>query len=118
MIKRGFLILISLNFILQASSLKGTIIFGTVSSAVCKTYAEEVGGNVEIFSNMNVEVLKLAEKMGYTDNFQSYVFEINELRKKLQPLLLEKYGSKINIYNSWCMKIYKGYQRGKVQPVQ
>lgn len=106
------IILISLNFIAQASSLKDTIIVSTAGGAICKIYAEEVGGDVEAFSNMNAGVMQIAEKMGYTNNMQSYISEVNKAKKVLQHLLLQKHGSKLNIYNDWCIKFYNGYQKG------
>lgn len=101
-----------LNSVAQAASMRDTILISTAGGAMCKIYAEEVGGDVKAFSEMNTVVLKLAEKMGYLDDFQTYQAEVRQVKNILQDQLLQKHGSKLNIYNDWCIKFYNGFQNG------
>jgi len=105
-------IIIFLNLSVQAASLKETIFLSSAGATICKVYAEEVGGDVQAFSNMNVQITMIAEKMGYVDNLQSYLSEVFKIKKFLQNQLFKKHGSKLNVYNNWCTLLYDGYQKG------
>ena len=106
------IIVMCLSLSMDASSLKNTILVSAAGGAICKNYAEEVGGNVKAFSEMNVVVMKVAEKMDYTNNFQDYISKVDKIKTMLQNQLFNKYNSKLDIYNNWCIKFYKGYQKG------
>lgn len=107
-----FIVVIFLSAVAQAASMKDTILISNAGGAICKVYAEEVGGDVESFSNMNVQVMMIAEKMGYTSNLQSYLSDVSKAKRILQNQLLKMHGSKLNVYNNWCIKFYNGYQKG------
>lgn len=96
----------------QGASMKETILINNAGGGICKVCAEEVGGDVEAFSNMNAQIMKLAEKMGYTSNLQSYLSDVYKAQGILGKQLEKNYGSKLNIYNKWCIKFYNGYQNG------
>ncbi|MDT8338472.1 MAG: hypothetical protein RQ763_04660 [Sulfurimonas sp.] len=104
-----------LNLSLQAASMKETALISSAGGAICKVYAEEIGGDAEAFSEMNILVLQIAEKMGYTSDFQSYQADVATLRNILQKKLLQMHGSKLNVYNNWCIKLYNGFQDGLVK---
>lgn len=106
------IVVISLSLTIQAASVKETILISAAAGAICKIYAEEVGGNVEAFSNLNIQVMKIAEKMGYTNNFQSYLSEVSDMKRVLQNQLLKTHSSKLKVYNNWCIGLYDGYQKG------
>lgn len=106
------LLFISITNSARAASLEETVKISASGSALCKIYAEEVGGSVQAFIEMNVVVMQIAEKLEYTENLQSYLSEINQMKAILHEMLVQKHGSNINIYNDWCFRFYKGYQNG------
>lgn len=103
---------ILLSSMLNAASIKETIVVATVGGAICKNYAEEVDGDVEAFSDMNVAVMKLADKMGYIKDLNAYLSGVNKIKGVFEKQLLKKHGSKLNVYNDWCIKFYNSYQDG------
>lgn len=96
----------------QSATMEQTVKLSAAGGALCKIYAEELGGDVQAFSEMNIMTMQIAEKMGYTTNLQSYLSEVNKIKTVLKNQLLEKHGSKINIYNDWCVRFYNGFQNG------
>lgn len=113
-----FTFILLLSTVSHATTLKDTVLVSNAGGVICKAYAEEVGGDAETFSNMNVQVMIIAEKMGYSSNLQSYQAEVYKVKKVLQDKLLKQHGSKLNVYNDWCIKLYNGYQRGLSQAYQ
>ncbi len=111
-IKFFLYITLFLNSSIQAASVKETILISTAGGAMCKMYAEKVGGDVEAFSNLNIQSMKVAESMGYTNNLESFISEVNEIKRLLQEQLLKIHGSELNVYNNWCIRFYNGYQKG------
>lgn len=107
-----FIISILLNSMLQAASMKDTVLLGAAGSDICKVYAYDVGGNEELFIELNVLVMKIAEKMGYTDDLESYISDVSSFKVLLQQQLVKQYGSKLNVYNNWCIQFYNGFQNG------
>lgn len=106
------IVVLFLNLSLQAASMKETLLLGSAGGMICKVYAEEVGGDVEAFSEMNIMSLQIAEKMGYTNDFQAYLADVSTLKSILQKQLLKTHGTKLNIYNNWCIRFYNGVQNG------
>lgn len=113
-----FIFTIFLNTMLHATNLRETIFIFAAGGALCKIYAEEVGGDEEAFSNMNVVVFKIAEKMGYANNLQSYTTEVSEWKDALKIELLKKHDSKLNIYNNWCVKLHDSFVKGIAKAYQ
>lgn len=101
-----------LNLTIYAASMKETVLINSAGGAICKVYAEEVGGDVEAFSEMNIIILKLADKMGYTNDFLLYQENVANVKGILQKQLLKIHGSKLNVYNNWCIRFYHGFQNG------
>jgi hypothetical protein len=99
----------------HAATLKETVLITSAGGAICKIYAEEVGGDVEAFSDMNALIIKIAEKIGYLNDFQSYTADVSKAKSLLQNQLLQMHGSKLNVYNNWCIKFYNSTQNGLVK---
>lgn len=108
----GLTIVALLNSALCGASLKETIIGSSVAGAICTTYAEEVGGDVEAFSEMNAFTLKIAEKLGYANDIHDYLANIHRLKKTIEKRLLKIHHTKVNVYNNYCIKVYNGFQKG------
>jgi hypothetical protein len=107
-----FFVLIFLSHSVWAATLEQTIKISAASGGLCIIYAEEVGGDVQAFSELNVAVMQIAEKMGYTNNLQSYLSDVHKVKKFMHDGLMKKYGSKLNIYNDWCIRVLSGFQNG------
>lgn len=105
-------VVVFLNSIIHAASMRETVLISAAGGAICKIYAEKVGGDVEAFSNLNATIIQIAEKMGYTNNLQTYISDVNEIKNILQDQLLKTHGSQLSVYNDWCIKFYNGYQKG------
>lgn len=101
-----------LNLSIYASSLHDLVITSFAGSQICKAYAVKVGGDAKIFSEMNMNILKIADKMEYTKDMQSFESDVVVVKNILQKQLSLKYGSKLNIYNDFCVKFYNGYVNG------
>lgn len=104
------MILAFMPFSVSALSLEQTIKMSAAVGSLCQAYAVAVDGDVEAFSEMNVLVLQISEKMGYTNNMRSYILEVNEIRNVLSNKLREEYGSELSIYNNYCVKFYNNFQ--------
>lgn len=102
----------------QSASLEQSVKISIAGGTMCKIYAEEVGGNVEAFLDMNLMAMQFAEKMGYTKNLQSFNSEVGMFKTALQEPLLQEHGSKVNVYNDWCIRFYKGFQKGIAKTYQ
>ncbi len=107
-----FLGFIFLSHSAWSSSLEQTIKISAASGGLCIIYADEIGGDVQAFSDLNVLTMQIAEKMGYTNNLQSYLLDIHKVQKIMHANLMEKYGSKLNVYNEWCIRFYDGVKNG------
>lgn len=104
--------LMFVNTILQAQSMEDTLVFGNATGAICKVYAEEVGGNSQAFADMNVNTMTLAKKFGYLNDIDSYLLKVSTVKDFLQKELLKQHGSHLNVYNNWCIRAYNGYVKG------
>ena len=112
---RSIVIVIGLalfSTVAQSASMEDTIKLSIAGGGVCKVYAEEVGGDVEAFSELNIFALKAAEEMGYTDDFQGFTQEMKVMSSMLKTMLMDKYGSKVDAYNDWCIRFYNGFLNG------
>ncbi len=112
MIKIFLLIFLAVAINAQEMTMRQNVLFTVAASGICKNYALKVGGNAEAFSELAVFTIKIADKMGYTKNFQSFVKEVDFVKTVLQKLLSQKYNSKLDVYNDWCIRLYKGFQKG------
>jgi len=101
-----FLLLFSNSY---ATSMKETVYMGVAGSALCKLYAEKLGGSVEQFSQMNVMTLKISERLGYTDDMPKFLDEIKSMKKVFQHELIKIHGSELNIYNDWCIRFLNSF---------
>lgn len=108
----SILILSFFSFSAHSTTMEQTVKMSTAMGSICKTYAEEVGGDVNAFAEMNLMSMQIAEKSGYTNDLQSYLSEVNFLKNALQDQLLKEYGTKINVYNKWCPRVYNGFKKG------
>jgi hypothetical protein len=108
------LLMFSISFSNSAfsASMEETIKFSLTGGSVCKVYAEEAGGDVEAFTELNLYIMQVAEKLGYTDDFQAFVSEIRLSNTILKTMLMEKYDTKADAYNDWCIRLYDGFQSG------
>jgi len=106
------ILLIITSHTTQSATMEQTVKLSAAGGVLCKIYAEEVGGDVQAFSEMNTVTMQISEKMGYTANFQTYLSEVNKIKAVLNDQLLQKHGSKLNIYNDWCIRFYNGFQNG------
>lgn len=105
-------IALMLNITSYGATLKETIVVGIAGGSICKTYAEQVNGDVDAFTNVNVMAIKVAEKMGYTDNLVTFNNEVKQTKNLLEKELKNKYRSKKDAYNDWCVRFYNGFQKG------
>ena len=111
-VKFVLVLLILTSCTAQSATMENTVKLATAGGALCKIYAEEVGGDVQAFIEMNTLTMQIAEKMGYTDNFQSYASEVNKIKTLLSDELLKQHDSKLSVYNDWCIRFYDGFQNG------
>jgi hypothetical protein len=81
-------------------------------SLMCKIYAEEVGADQQPFIDMSAHVIQVAEKLGYTDDFQSFTQDVHEIKATFEKLFAKQNKSKLDIYNDWCIRFYNGYLNG------
>ncbi|MDO8343228.1 MAG: hypothetical protein Q7T48_08535 [Cellvibrio sp.] len=111
--KVGFLSLVIFfsNAALSAD-LEKTVKLGTAGLSLCLNYAEEVGGDVEAFKELNMTITEIAEKMHYTDDLPRYLDEIHTIKKFLHENIMKEHGTKLDGYNNWCIKFYTGIQNG------
>lgn len=93
-------------------SVKDTVKFALAGGALCKKYAEEVGGDVEAFSELNVLVVLTATELGYMEDFPALVRELRPIGSMLDVMLKKEHGSALKAYNDWCMRFYNSYQNG------
>ena len=77
-------------------------------SALCKSYAERLGRDSSNYARLNVQTLRIAEELGYTDDFEEYQQQVVSLQKILDRKLLDQYGSVSEIYDDWCNRFYTG----------
>src|SRR3989339_1951673 len=105
-------LIVLLSSLLQADSMKDSMLVGAAGGLMCKVYAEEIGADVKAFSDMNAQLLQVADKLGYLNNLQSYLSEVDKLKHILKNQLLQKHNSNLNIYNNWCIPFYNGMQKG------
>ncbi|MEH6628765.1 MAG: hypothetical protein V7739_20175 [Motiliproteus sp.] len=95
-----------------SANLEQTIKTSAAGGSMCKVFAEQVGGDEQAFIEMNIIVMQLAEKMGYTKDLPSFVSEVNYIRDVLKHELIKRHGSMLNVYNDWCIRFYKGVKNG------
>lgn len=96
----------------KSATIEQSIKISLASGLLCKIYAEEVGGDVQAFSEMNILALQFSEEMGYTTNLQSFTSEVDKIKILLKKELQQRYSSKLNVYNDWCIRTYEGFQKG------
>ena len=96
----------------QSASMEEQVKGAHACCALCKTYAEEIGRNGEIFREINIQTLKIAEELGYTEDFSAYVRDVTEMQALLDEMLKKKYGSVSAIYDDWCSRVLSGYIKG------
>ena len=101
-----------LSTVAQSASMEDTVKLSIAGGGVCKVYAEEIGGDVDAFGELNLMALQVAEKLGYTNNFQEFAKETEVLTKLLKEMLMDKYDSKLDAYNDWCIRFYDGFING------
>jgi hypothetical protein len=104
-------ILVFFPTISQSANLEEYTKVSNVAAMVCKNYAEDLNVDAEKFSKMYIIILRFSEKMGYVNDAKAYMSEIDYLKSILQDELLKEYGSKMNIYNKWCSRVYSGFQK-------
>jgi len=105
-------ILLTISMHAKGMTMEQNTEFAIASAGACKNYALEVGGDTEAFSNMFMVGLKVAEKLGYTNDTQSFLAKIDYIKKAIEKHLAKKYNSKVDAYNDWCIRFYKGFQKG------
>jgi len=77
--------------------------------ALCKAYAEEIGRDSSHFSELNMQTIKIAEKLGYTDDFENYKTEVSALQEVLDKRLRDQYRTVQEIYGDWCRRFYEAF---------
>jgi len=90
----------------NAGNIESTIKVALAAGGLCKIYAEEIGGDVNAFSEMNINIMLVADKMGYTKNLNSYLTEVRLIKEAFDSKLIEEHKTKLNIYNNWCIKFH------------
>ena len=96
----------------KAADLEQTIMISAAGSLMCKIYAEQVGADEQPFIDMSTHVIQVAEKLGYTNDFQSFTRDVQDLKATFEELFSKQNKSKLDIYNDWCTRFYKGYLNG------
>ena len=76
---------------------------------LCKGYAEEIGRDSSHFSELNMQTIKIAETLGYTDDFDNYENEVSALQEILDKKLKGQYHSVHEIYGDWCRRYYEAF---------
>jgi len=66
-------ILLTISMHAKGMTMEQNTEFAIASAGACKNYALEVGGDTEAFSNMFMVGLKVAEKLGYTNDTQMHI---------------------------------------------
>lgn len=97
-----------ISFTTNAEKLEPTIKVALAAGALCKIYAQEIGGDVNAFSEMNKNILLIADKMGHTKNLNSYLTEVRLIKEAFDSKLIEEHKTKLNVYNNWCIKFHDG----------
>lgn len=77
--------------------------------ALCKVYAEEIGRDSSHFSELNIQTIQIAEKLGYTNDFEKYKNEVSNLQELLDQKLKKQYRSVQEIYVDWCRRFYEAF---------
>lgn len=95
-----------------SADMEKTVKLGNAGLSLCLNYAEEVGGDVEAFKELNMAIAEIAEKMHYTDDLPRYLNEIHAIKKLLHEKIMKEHGTKLDGYNNWCIKFYTGIQNG------
>jgi hypothetical protein len=95
----------------NAANMEETIKTGAAGSALCKSYADDLGYDSGKFIELNILITKVADKMGYTEDFYPYQAEINVIKSALNNEMKNKYGSMDKAYKDWCSRFYDSVQR-------
>lgn len=103
-----FIVFAMASHMANSATVEQTVKISLAGGALCMSYAEEVGGDVKIFQDLNAMVLLMADKLGYTKDLNIYLEEVRYLRDELGDQLLEVHKTKLRVYNNWCVRFYNG----------
>lgn len=62
----------------HSANIEQTIKASAASGLICKSFAAQIGSEEQVFIEMNIIVMQVAEKMGYTQDLPSFISEVHD----------------------------------------